>query len=91
MGVDLHYFAEYRTPQGWALCATESSGSVPERRLIDLGLTDQANGSAGFQEHLLAFHGKPVRPPQHPDWRPEPGHLAWHGQEVFKGEARHRP
>jgi hypothetical protein len=39
----------------------------------------------------MAYYGKPVREAQHPDWRPEPGHLEWHGREVFKGEARHRP
>ena len=56
----------------------------------DLIVSDQANGTAGFQESLLAYHGKPIRPPQHPDWKPEQGHLDWHGREVFKGEARHR-
>jgi putative restriction endonuclease len=79
---------------GLALC-------VLHHKTFDLGaftvkegvllVSDQANGSAGFQESLLAYHGKPVRPPQHPDWRPRPGHLEWHGREVFKGEARHRP
>jgi hypothetical protein len=54
-------------------------------------VSDQANSSAGFQENLLAYHGKPVWPPQHPDWRPEPGHLDWHGREVFKGEASPTP
>jgi len=54
-------------------------------------VSDQANGSSGFQENLMAYHGKPVRPPQHPDWKPDPDHLEWHGREVFKGEARHRP
>ena len=39
MGVELHYFAEYRTPHGWALCATEAIGSVPRLRIVDLGLT----------------------------------------------------
>lgn len=52
--------------------------------------SDLANGLAGFEEQLLRYHGKPLRPPQRPEWRPEPGHLAWHGREVFKGEARHR-
>jgi putative restriction endonuclease len=51
-------------------------------------VSDQVNGTAGFQETLLAYHGKPIRDPQHPDWRPEPVHLEWHAKEVFKGEAR---
>ncbi len=37
----------------------------------------------------MAYHGKPMRDPQHLDWRPEPEHLEWHGREVFKGQARH--
>jgi len=52
-------------------------------------VSDQANGTTGFQETLLAHHGKPIRDPQHPDWKPEPKHLDWHGREVFKGQARH--
>jgi putative restriction endonuclease len=78
---------------GLALC-------VLHHRTFDLGaftvregvllVSDQANGTSGFQETLLAFHGKPIRDAQHPDWRPEPKHLDWHGREVFKGEARHR-
>lgn len=37
----------------------------------------------------MAYHAKPIREPQRHDWMPEPGHLEWHGREVFKGEARH--
>jgi putative restriction endonuclease len=78
---------------GLALCALH-------HKTFDLGaftvsdgvvlVSDQANGSTGFQEALLVYHGKPIREPQHPGWKPEPGHLEWHGREVFKGEARHR-
>jgi hypothetical protein len=74
MGVDLHYFAEYRTPHGWALCATESSGSVPERRLIDLGLT--AHRIYG----LYAFLGE-MRP-----LRGWPADLSSAGRELTVGE-----
>jgi putative restriction endonuclease len=78
---------------GLALC-------VLHHKIFDLGvftlcdgvllISDQANGTAGFQESLMAYHGKPIRDPQHPDWRPKSIHLEWHGREVFKGEARHR-
>lgn len=78
---------------GLALC-------VLHHKTFDLGaftvsdgvllVSDQANGTAGFQETLLAYHGKAIRPPQHPDWHPQFDHLEWHGREVFKGEARHR-
>lgn len=53
-------------------------------------VSDQAHGKTGFQETLMAYHGRPIRDPQHPDWRPAPQHFDWHGREVFKGEARHR-
>lgn len=78
---------------GLALCALH-------HKTFDLGaftvsggvllVSDQANGTIGFQEAMMAFHGKPIRAPQHPDWRPNIEHLTWHGREVFKGEARFR-
>jgi putative restriction endonuclease len=78
---------------GLALC-------VLHHKTFDLGaftvaggvllVSDRANGTTGFQESLVAYHGRPIRPPQRPDWRPAPDHLGWHGREVFKGEARHR-
>ena len=78
---------------GLALC-------VLHHKTFDLGaftldkdgmllVSDQANGSAGFEEALLRHHGRRVRPPQRPDQRPVPDHLDWHAREVFKGEARH--
>jgi len=36
-------------------------------------VSDQANGTAGFHDALMAYHGRPIRPPQRPDWRPAPG------------------
>jgi len=78
---------------GLALC-------VLHHKTFDLGaftvvdgvllVSDQVFGTAGFQETLLGYHGKLIRPPQRPDWGPEAGHLEWHGREVFKGEARHK-
>lgn len=78
---------------GLALCVlhhkTFDLGAFTVREGLLL-VSDQANGTTGFQEALLAYHGKPIRDAQHPDWRPEPKHLDWHSREVFKGEARHR-
>jgi putative restriction endonuclease len=78
---------------GLALC-------VMHHKTFDLGaftvadgvllVSDQANGTIGFQETLLVYHGKPIREAQRPEWQPELEHLSWHGREVFKGEARHR-
>jgi putative restriction endonuclease len=65
---------------GLALC-------VLHHKTFDLGaftvadgvllVSDQANGNSGFQESLMAFHGKPIRPPQHPDWMRN--QVTWNG------------
>jgi putative restriction endonuclease len=52
-------------------------------------VSDQANGSMGFDEALLRYHGSRVRAPQRPDHRPHADFVDWHGREVFKGAARH--
>jgi putative restriction endonuclease len=83
--------------------AEESNGlalCVLHHKTFDLGaftinhegmllVSDQAHGTVGFEESLLRHHGKPVRRPQRPEWRPVPDHLDWHGREVFKGAARY--
>jgi putative restriction endonuclease len=80
---------------GLALC-------VLHHKLFDLGaftldekgvllVSHQAHGTAGLQESLLRHHGGAARPPQRGAWRPDPAHLAWHGREVFKGQAREIP
>jgi putative restriction endonuclease len=78
---------------GLALCALH-------HKTFDLGaftvndgavvVSDQANGTAGFHETLMAYHGRPIRTAQRSDWTPEPRHLEWHLREVFKGDMRHR-
>src|SRR5262249_13242658 len=75
-----------REGNGLALC-------VLHRMTFDLGaftvsggillVSDQAHARTGFQETLMVHHGRPIREPQHPGWRPEPRHLDWHGREVF--------
>jgi putative restriction endonuclease len=78
---------------GLALCAIH-------HKVFDLGaftlgksgrllVSDQVTGSAGFEEVLMHYHGKPVRKAQRPEWRPELSHLEWHTREVFKGKARY--
>jgi putative restriction endonuclease len=77
---------------GLALC-------VLHHKTFDLGaftvgdglmlVSDQAFGGERFDEFLMAYHGKPIRPAQHPAWNPHPKHLEWHRNQVFKGEPRH--
>lgn len=80
---------------GFALC-------VLHHKTFDLGaftvapsgtilVSDQANGTEGFEASLMRHHAKPVRPPQRPEWQPAAWHLEWHAREVFKGTARHVP
>jgi putative restriction endonuclease len=77
---------------GLALC-------VLHHKLLDLGaftldgegrvlVSEQAHGTGGFEEFLMRHHGKEARRPQRVEWRPDPGHLEWHGREVFRGAAR---
>jgi putative restriction endonuclease len=81
-------------PNGLALC-------VLHHKTFDLGVftvdatgvmlvSDLAVGTSGFAELLLQHHGRAIRPAQHPEARPDPAFLHWHGKEVFKGSPRHR-
>lgn len=78
---------------GLALC-------VLHHKLFDLGaftlserlivmVSAQAHGNYRFEEYLLAFHGRPLRPPQDPRLAPEPRYVRWHRREVFKGPERY--
>ena len=55
---------------GLALCVlhhqTFDLGAFTVREGVLL-VSDQANGTTGFQEALLAYHGMPIRDAQHPD------------------------
>jgi putative restriction endonuclease len=77
---------------GLALC-------VLHHKTFDLGaftvnhdgvllVSDQAHGTAGFEEVLLSRHGKGIRRPQREVWNPAPVCLDWHAKQVFKGVAR---
>jgi putative restriction endonuclease len=72
---------------------------VMHHKLLDLGtftvgssgevlVSDAVSGGFGFSEHLLAFHGKPLRTPTHPADAPFDGFTEWHRREVFHGRSR---
>jgi putative restriction endonuclease len=42
-------------------------------------VSDQANDTTGFHESLMAYRGRLLHEPLHPDWRSEHRHLDWHG------------
>jgi len=78
---------------GLALCVlhhkTFDLGAFTIQPDLKLMVSDQVHGSTGVQEALLRFHGSAIRSPQRPEHTPKQEFLAWHGREVFKGEARH--
>jgi putative restriction endonuclease len=55
----------------------------------EVQVSEYAYGATGFTEWLLAYHGKPTRPPQSPHYLPKEAYLSWHMQLVFRGPARH--
>jgi putative restriction endonuclease len=52
-------------------------------------VSECAHGGRGFQEWVIAFHGKLIRPPQRPVYRPDKALIGWHIREVFQGPGRY--
>ena len=46
------------------------------------------HGGDFARQMLIDLHGKRIRQPQDRAWFPSPEFIAWHHQEVFKGESR---
>jgi putative restriction endonuclease len=42
----------------------------------------------GFQEWLMNYHGKRIKPPQKKTYCPDMKFVKWHVSEVFRGEYR---
>jgi len=62
--------------------------SVPDN--LNVTVSESANGTKGFQEWVITFHGKPIRSPQRPNYYPKETSVAWHVREVFQGPGRYR-
>ncbi|GAA0343232.1 HNH endonuclease [Bacillus carboniphilus] len=52
-------------------------------------VAESANGTNGFDEWLMRYHGQSIRSPIHPAYRPEISYVNWHVREVFKGPERY--
>lgn len=52
-------------------------------------VSETANGTRGYQEWVMAYHGHAMRAPQRPNYYPETSWVQWHIKEVFQGPARY--
>jgi len=77
---------------GLALCVLHHKlfdrGAFTLSERLEILVSDLANGSIGFQEWLMNFHGKQINFPQRKSYYPEESFVGWHIREVFQGEYR---
>jgi putative restriction endonuclease len=83
---------------GLALCSLHSKlfdrGAFTLTDNFEIMVSDRVFGSCGFNEWLMAFHGKRINPPKGTSYLPSlefcDWHVIcdWHVKEVFHGEFR---
>ena len=77
---------------GLALCSLHHKlfdrGAFTLSDRLEIMVSDEANGSVGFQEWLMRFHGEKINCPQRQSYYPEAEFISWHVREVFKGDYR---
>lgn len=77
---------------GLALCALHQRlfdrGAFTLSKQLQIMVSDEANGSAGFQEWLMRFHGQQLKSPQRQSYCPDEKYVSWHVKEVFQGDFR---
>ncbi len=82
-----------REENGIALCTMHHKlfdrGVFTLNESLKLQVAELAHGTEGFEEWLMRYHGKQIRPPQSPLYRPKDSYLNWHVKEVFKGPERY--
>jgi putative restriction endonuclease len=52
-------------------------------------VSEAANGTRGFHEWVVTYHGKGIRVPRRPAYYPDENWVAWHVREVFQGPGRY--
>ena len=55
---------------------------------LTVRVSQHVHGGSGFAEWVMGFHGRPLRTPQHPDYRPARANLSWHWRQVFRQPPR---
>ena len=79
---------------GLALCSLHHKlfdrGVFTLSAKLEVLVSEYANGSVGFEEWLMKFHGKEIHFPQRSTYRPHENFTEWHLKEVFKGPYREK-
>ena len=77
---------------GLALCVLHQRlfdrGAFTLAKQLQILVSDEANGSEGFQAWLMQFHGQQLKFPQRRSYRPDETYISWHVKEVFQGDIR---
>ena len=77
---------------GLALCSLHHKlfdrGAFTLSNQLEILVSDDAHGTAGFQEWLMRFHGQKLNFPQRQTYYPSENYTRWHVREVFQGEYR---
>lgn len=79
---------------GLALCSLHHKlfdrGVFTLSEQLEVLVSEYANGSVGFEEWLMEFHGKEINFPQRHAYYPHEDFIGWHLKEVFKGPYREK-
>ena len=79
---------------GLALCSLHHKlfdrGAFTLSKELEILVSDDAHGTAGFYEWLMRFHGEKLNFPQRQTYYPSENFTRWHVKEVFQGEYRDR-
>jgi len=74
---------------GLALCSLHHKlfdrGAFTLSESLQIQVSELANGTTGYEEWLMAFHGKTITKPRKPEYQPNQASIAWHVKEVFLG------
>ena len=77
---------------GLALCSLHHKlfdrGAFTLSNELEIRVSDDANGTAGFDEWLMRFHGEKLKCPQRKTYYPSESYTQWHVREVFQGYSR---
>ncbi len=77
---------------GLALCSLHHKlfdrGAFTISKQLEIIVSDRANGTQGFSEWLMQYHGARVGHPQSTKYVPDNNYLMWHTKEVFQGKNR---